>query len=92
MIVDADGDSNFPTIRPGSVVLLNQADKENLNGDFFGFYEGNRLLIKRLSRVDGVGVLAVADNPDFRPKTKVYTEGDESFGVIGRAVWTGVEL
>lgn len=91
IVVDATGISNEPRIRDGAVVLLNRADRTRLNGDFFAFRVNGELLIKRLHRVEGVGILATAENSDFKPKTKVYTEADD-FEVIGRAVWTGIEL
>lgn len=91
VVVDADGNSNEPTIKSGSVVLINRGDRERLNGKLFAFRVDGDLLIKRLERIDGVGILASADNPDFSPKTKVYTNLSD-FEVIGRAVWTGSEL
>jgi phage repressor protein C with HTH and peptisase S24 domain len=91
VVVDADGNSNTPKILEGSVVLVDTADRTNLNGDFFAFRDGDELLIKRLSILEGIGVLATAENPDFKPKSKVYQD-PESFEVIGRCRWTGVEL
>jgi phage repressor protein C with HTH and peptisase S24 domain len=91
VIVDAVGFSNQPRILEGAVVLVNQGDKGPLNGDFFAFRDEDQLLIKRLSTIPGVGILAVAENPDFKPKTKVYTDL-ENFQVIGRCKWTGIEL
>lgn len=91
IVVDANGISNEPKIRDGAVVLLNRADKTRLNGEFFAFRVDGELLIKRLHRVEGVGILATAENSDFKPKTKIYTDSDD-FEVIGRAVWTGIEL
>lgn len=91
VVVDAQGVSNEPKIIDGSVVLINSADTENLNGDFFAFRAGEELLIKRLSSLEGVGIVATAENSNFSPKMKVYTD-PESIQVIGRAVWTGVEL
>ncbi len=91
VVVDAKGISNEPKIMDGAVVLLNRADKVNLNGDFFAFRADGELLIKRLHQIEGVGVLATSENPDYKPKQKVYTDM-ESFEVIGRAVWTGTEL
>lgn len=91
VVVDAEGVSNEPKIIDGSVVLINSADTENLNGDFFAFRAGDELLIKRLSSLDGVGIVATAENSNFSPKMKVYTD-PESIQIIGRAVWTGVEL
>jgi len=39
----------------------------------------------------GAGVLAIAENPSFKPKQVMYQEGDD-FEVIGRAVWAGIML
>lgn len=93
VVVDAHGISNEPKIVDGSVVLINRGDRERLDGDFFAFRYDGELLIKRLEKVEGVGVLATAENPNFKPKTRVYanTNADE-IDVIGRAVWTGSTL
>ena len=91
VVVDAEGVSNEPKILNGAVVLLNSADTSNLNGDFFAFRVDGELMIKRLSRLDGVGIIATAENSNFTPKNKIYTDPGD-FEVIGRAVWTGVEL
>lgn len=88
VVVEAEGISNEPKIPEGSVVLVNKGDRERLNGDLFAFRCDGELLIKRLERVQGVGILATADNPNFKPKTRVYTDMAD-FEVIGRAVWTG---
>lgn len=91
VVVDAEGVSNEPRIMDGSVVLVDRGDCERLNGDFFAFRMDGELLIKRLEYVDGVGILATAENPNFKPKTKFYTNVQD-FEVIGRAVWVGAEL
>lgn len=93
VVVDADGNSNYPKILDGSVVLLNQGDRERLNGDFFAFRYDGELLIKRLQKVEGVGIIATAESSDFKPKMKVYGPQDlDQLEIIGRAVWTGAEL
>lgn len=92
VVVQAKGPSNLPKISDGSVVLVDTADRHILNGDFFAFRYEDDLLIKRLTRMDGVGVLAVAENSDFKPKQLVYRETDEGFSVIGKAKWIGAEL
>lgn len=91
VVVEAEGDSNDPTIKGGSVVLINRGDRERLNGKLFAFRYDGELLIKRLEFIEGVGILATADNPHFNPKTRVYKDLVD-FEVIGRAVWVGVEL
>lgn len=93
VVVDAQGISNEPKIVDGSVVLVNRGDRERLDGDFFAFRFDGELLIKRLQAIDGVGVLASAENPNFKPKTKVYSNANEGdIDIIGRAVWTGSTL
>lgn len=91
VVVEAEGISNEPKIPEGAVVLVNRGDRERLNGELFAFRCDGELLIKRLERVDGVGILATADNPNFKPKTRIYTMAAD-FEVIGRAVWTGAVL
>lgn len=91
VVVEAVGVSNEPKIPDGAVVLVNCGDRERLNGDLFAFRVDGELLIKRLERIDGVGVLATAENPNFKPKQKVYMNPPD-FEVIGRAVWTGALL
>ena len=91
VVVEADGVSNEPKIPDGAVVLVNCGDREHLNGDLFAFRVDGELLIKRLERIDGLGILATADNPNFKPKQKVYVNPPD-FEVIGRAVWTGALL
>lgn len=91
VVVEAEGISNEPKIPDGAVVLVNRGDRERLNGDLFAFRVDGELLIKRLERIDGVGILATADNPNFKPKQKVYASAID-FEVIGRAVWTGALL
>lgn len=92
VVVDAGGISNEPKIPDGAVVLVNTADREHLNGEFFAFRADGELLIKRLEPLEGIGVLATADNPNFKPKSKIYREGIDDWEVIGRAVWTGAML
>lgn len=93
VVVDADGHSNEPKIAEGSVVLVNKGDRDRLDNSFFAFRYDGELLIKRLERIEGVGVLATAENSNFKPKSRVYKETEEgAFEVIGKAVWIGAML
>ncbi|WP_295851022.1 S24 family peptidase [uncultured Xylophilus sp.] len=91
LVVDAAGVSNEPKIADGAVVLVNRGDRERLDGDFFAFRVDGNLLIKRLELLEGAGIVATAENPNFKPKMKIYSNEDD-FEVIGRAVWTGSVL
>jgi phage repressor protein C with HTH and peptisase S24 domain len=92
VVVDGIGHSNIPKIPDGAVVLVNKGDRTRLDGGFFAYRSGDELLIKRIEVLRGIGWLATAENPDFKPKTLVYREGKDDFEVIGRAVWTGATL
>lgn len=93
VVVDAEGISNEPKIVDGAVVLVNRGDRERLDGRFFAFRFDGELLIKRLERIDGVGILATAENSNFKPKTKIYPAPVlDQMDVIGHAVWTGATL
>lgn len=93
VVVEAVGNSNEDKIQDGAIVLVNTSDNNNLNGRFFAFRVDGELLIKRLNRMPGVGVVATAENSNFTPKVKIYPEADEiEFEVLGHAVWTGALL
>ena len=87
----ATDNSNEPAIRDGAVVLVNRGDRDRLNGEMFAFRSKGELLLRRLERVDAIGVLAIAENPLFKPRIKVYS-GPGDIEIIGRAVWTGSML
>jgi phage repressor protein C with HTH and peptisase S24 domain len=88
VVVEADGISNEPRIMDGSVVLVDRGDTR-INGGFFAFRADGELLIKRLEQLEGIGWVATAENSDFKPKVKIYRQGEVDFEIIGRAVWTG---
>lgn len=89
VVVEADGYSNEPAIMDGAVVLVDTGDRDRLAGEFFAFRADGELLIKRLERLGDVGIVATAENSNFKPKMKVYREGVDDFEVIGRARWVG---
>ena len=92
VVVEADGISNEPKIVDGSVVLVDTGSTAIVANEFYAFRAEGELLIKRLEELQGIGVLATAENPNFKPKSRVYREGVDDFEVIGRAVWTGALL
>lgn len=92
VVIDADGDSNYPKIVSGAVVLINSAERDRFNGEFYAYRADGNLLIKRLTRLPDGRIMATAENSDFKPKMSFYDEKTDDFEVIGRAVWMGVEL
>lgn len=89
VVVDADGDSNVPSIYEHGVVLIDRGQTEIVNGKFYAFRVNGNLLIKKLTRLDDGAILAVSENRAYEPR--VYRQG-EDFEVLGRARWTCHQL
>lgn len=89
VVVDADGDSNVPSIYQDGFVLIDRGQTEIVNGKFYAFRVNGNLLIKKLTRLEDGSVLAVSENQAYEPK--VYRQGVD-FEVLGRARWTCHEL
>lgn len=89
VVVDAVGDSNYPLVQDGGVVLVDRAATEITPGKLYAFRAGGELLIKHLTRLEDGTILAVPENSAYQPR--VYREGDD-FEIIGRARWTCHEL
>lgn len=85
VLVDADGDSNYPIIHSGGVVLVDRGSTEISDGKFYAFRCGGDLLIKKLTRLADGSILAIPENSAYEPR--VYKE-DEDFEIIGRTRWT----
>jgi hypothetical protein len=89
VVVDADGDSNVPSIYENAVVMIDRGQTDIINGKFYAFRVNGDLLIKKLTRLDDGSILAVSENQAYEPK--VYRQG-EDFEILGRARWTCHEL
>lgn len=85
VLVDADGDSNYPIIHSGGVVLVDRGSTEISDGKFYAFRCGGDLLIKKLTRLADGSILAIPENSSYEPR--VYKE-DDDFEIIGRTRWT----
>ena len=93
VVINAAGDSMFPTIPDRSVVLINEEDKTPVNNGIFFVCCGNgdsaQLFLKRL-RVDKSGkathLISDIDGSEIPLDTAEY------FEIIGRALWYGKEL
>lgn len=83
-VVEAEGDSMFPTIDDGARVLLDLKDTRLREG-VFGFRFDDELRVKRLRRV-GEGVEVISDNPRYEPE-RLEGHDLERFAIIGRVRW-----
>lgn len=84
------GDSMEPTLHAGDVILLNMREHQVARDGIYVLRIDGSLLVKRLQRLPGGGLMVISDNPAyqaFQIKAPEFTEHDISF--IGRVVWVG---
>lgn len=76
------GDSMYPTMREGNVVIINMADREPTDGDLFAVNHNHKPVVKRLERENGVWHLA----SDNRAPAYGRRQADEGTEIVGRVV------
>lgn len=87
-IIKVRGNSMFPRIPDGSVVLVKTSDQEPVSGDIFAIaHPSLGPIIKRLRMANGIWY-ADSENPDHKP----IPMQEENAKIIGRAVWMGAKL
>lgn len=77
------GDSNYPTMKDGNIVIINTADKEIVVGEYFAVNYNLKAVVKRIERENGVWYLA-SDNP--LPKYRRQAVEDSDTYIVGRVV------
>jgi len=91
LLVRAHDDSNHPTIYAGGLVLIDKRDLTISPGSLYAYEVDKTFFIRRLTIVEGVGILATADNPAFKRAAHIYTDAN-ALHMMGRVVWTGAPL
>jgi phage repressor protein C with HTH and peptisase S24 domain len=82
------GESMYPTMREGNVVIVNTADRAPVDGDLFAVNHNQKPVVKRLERESGLWYLA-SDNrlPEYSRR-----RADEETEIIGRVVRLQVDF
>ncbi len=86
------GDSNWPTLTDGEVVLLDVAALEPANGKMFALLDPDgEMIFKRLIRDIKGGWLIRSDNDNktLYPDMPISDEGIRGVDIVGRIVWRG---
>ena len=90
-VINVDGDSMEPTLRPGDTVLIDF--RQNQPGDKDGIYvirTGNGLQVKRVQVELGKRLVTVlSDNAAYAPQRHL---NPEDIHVIGRVIWLGRQV
>lgn len=86
------GDSNWPTLTDGEVVLVDVNATEPANGKMFAMLDPDgEMIFKRLIRDIAGGWIIRSDNQDKTryPDMPISDEGIRGVEIVGRIVWRG---
>lgn len=87
-LIFVEGDSMSPTIRSGSVALVNHNRRKVNSKKVYAFRDGDGLFVKRLEMVDDETLFVTSDNPDHASRV-IKNHDLENISIIGEVVWTG---
>lgn len=94
LVCYADGQSMEPTIPDGAVLLVNLGGTEFVNNGIFVLRLEGEVLVKRLRREVGGGILIVSDNQDKNryPDIHITPDKEDLLSIVGRVFWMGARL
>lgn len=94
VVIYADGQSMEPRIPDGAVLLVDTSRTELDNNEIHVIRVDGEILVKRLRKEIGGGVLIVSDNPDKHryPDILVTPDKEDHLSIIGRVFWMGARL
>lgn len=92
------GDSMFPTLSPGDMVLLdtsrtdppvrNRAAQDKRRPMIWALLDDGQARIKRIERPNAETMFLVSDNPDHPPELRMGPQLDQ-VQIIGKVIWWG---
>ena len=85
--IQAKGDSMEPTIRNGSLLVLDRSDQEIREG-IYVISRGEALVVKRVQMRENGTVRLKSDNPQYEPEEISKNEA-QSVRLVGRVIWSG---
>lgn len=89
-LIEVDGESMEPTLRPGDIILIDHRDAQSVPRD--GIYVirmDSGLLVKRIQRLPGNRLMITSDNPAYKPFEIAMDDAKTDLTIIGRVVWVG---
>ncbi len=92
-LLEVDGESMEPTLRPGDIILVDRRQAEGVPRD--GIYLlrlDDSLLVKRLQRLPGHRVRVSSDNAAYEPFEVDLEAAADQLKIVGRVVWAGRRL
>lgn len=90
VLMDVRGDSMEPTLKDGDTVLIDQSEKDILDGRIYVVTLGDELRVKRVQK-GWDGIVLTSDNPRYSD-IHIAARDLEAFKVHGRVRWVGKML
>jgi SOS-response transcriptional repressor LexA len=85
--IQSKGDSMEPTIRSGSLLVVDRSDQEIREG-IYVILRGEVLVVKRVQLRENGMVRLKSDNPQYEPEEISKSEA-QSVRLVGRVIWSG---
>lgn len=89
--ITASGDSMYPTIYDGDMLLVNLADKQPKDGNIYVLRSGDQHWVKRVQGIIN-GIRLISDNKAIYDPVDVIFNDRLDFEVVGRVVYIGHDL
>jgi phage repressor protein C with HTH and peptisase S24 domain len=87
-VIYASGDSMYPSISDGDVLLLDKTANPLRSDEVYAFMVDDEVVVKRLSKGFG-GIVLRGDNPNKAAYPDISVPPGYDLTVIGRVVWRG---
>lgn len=84
----AGGDSMWPTIGDGQLVLIDTGATELRDGKIYVLYAPDGLRLKRIQRHQDGGIVLISDNKELYQPELIRPPDTAYVRVVGRAFWT----
>jgi phage repressor protein C with HTH and peptisase S24 domain len=85
------GDSMIPTLHDEDVVLVDESQRDILEGKIFVIRIDDDIVVKRVGKKPGQLVL-ISDNRDLYPALEVAANEQSNVEVVGRVIWMAREV
>ena len=85
-LIKVAGESMEPTLREGDVILIDPRQANVSSDGIYVLRIDDSLLVKRCQRLPGGKIMALSDNPAYKP---FYIHDTPDVAIIGRVVWAG---
>jgi phage repressor protein C with HTH and peptisase S24 domain len=86
--IQAKGDSMEPTLRNGSLLIVDRSDRKVREG-IYVLNRGEVLLVKRIQPRENNFVRLKSDNPQYEPEDINLSEASQDLHIFGRVIWSG---